>query len=163
MGWTKAAFSVPAGTHTLRWEYDKDSSYSAGDDAAWLDYIVFPPTLYAPEIVWGAPTAAGVGNVDVTIADSAYPISQSVTRSIGFKITDVLTILTSAVLPAAKKGVTVNPLIMQAAGGPSPHTWAVVGGYMPEGIALNSETGELSGTPLGQRRLHLYHSGDGRG
>jgi len=30
---------VPAGTNTLRWTYEKDSSGSAGDDAVWLDAV----------------------------------------------------------------------------------------------------------------------------
>jgi hypothetical protein len=38
--------SYPCGTvgqNTFKWEYDKNSSNSAGMDCAWIDYIVFPP------------------------------------------------------------------------------------------------------------------------
>jgi hypothetical protein len=37
-------FSVPvtAGSHTLRWSYEKDGSASVGSDAAWIDAVVMP-------------------------------------------------------------------------------------------------------------------------
>ena len=42
--WSFVSFPVPStGTHTFKWEYDKDGSWSDGDDCAWVDYIVFPP------------------------------------------------------------------------------------------------------------------------
>ncbi|MBN2663882.1 MAG: T9SS type A sorting domain-containing protein [Bacteroidales bacterium] len=40
--WTQAIFNVSAGTHTFKWEYDKDGSVSSGSDCAWIDYIEFP-------------------------------------------------------------------------------------------------------------------------
>ena len=42
--WSFVSFPVSStGTHTFKWEYDKDGSWSDGDDCAWIDYIVFPP------------------------------------------------------------------------------------------------------------------------
>ena len=35
---------MTAGEHTLSWTYTKDISVSNGQDCAWLDNIVFPPT-----------------------------------------------------------------------------------------------------------------------
>lgn len=43
-GWAQASFYLPAGLHTLRWEYTKDSSDSGGQDTAWLDDISFMPS-----------------------------------------------------------------------------------------------------------------------
>ncbi|MEO7101303.1 MAG: M6 family metalloprotease domain-containing protein [Luteolibacter sp.] len=43
-GWTYALFPVSAGTHTLKWTYEKDDSYISGDDAAWLDGVSLPAT-----------------------------------------------------------------------------------------------------------------------
>ncbi len=40
--WRKAAYWVPAGRHTLRWQYEKDIFQAMGEDAVWLDYIVLP-------------------------------------------------------------------------------------------------------------------------
>jgi hypothetical protein len=36
-------FPVSEGSHTFTWEYSKDAEGSGGLDAAWLDYIIFPP------------------------------------------------------------------------------------------------------------------------
>jgi PKD repeat protein len=41
--WTQASYPVTAGTHTFKWRYNKDVSLSIGEDAAFVDYIVFPP------------------------------------------------------------------------------------------------------------------------
>ena len=41
-GWEGQSFAVGAGTHTLRWSYEKDINNAEGADAAWLDNIVFP-------------------------------------------------------------------------------------------------------------------------
>lgn len=42
VGWQTAAFDVPAGNHTFRWQYYKDAAVSNGSDCAWLDDIAFP-------------------------------------------------------------------------------------------------------------------------
>ncbi len=42
-GWKRYAYPVAAGQHTFRWEYKKDAATSAGEDAAWVDFIVLPP------------------------------------------------------------------------------------------------------------------------
>ena len=39
----RAAFPVLAGPHTFKWEYAKGHSGKDGADAAWVDFIVFPP------------------------------------------------------------------------------------------------------------------------
>jgi hypothetical protein len=41
--WKRFAYPVTAGQHTFRWEYAKDATGSNGQDAAWVDFIVFPP------------------------------------------------------------------------------------------------------------------------
>lgn len=40
--WTRFAVEVSAGLHEFRWSYNKDNLYSAGADAAWVDYIILP-------------------------------------------------------------------------------------------------------------------------
>ncbi len=42
--WTRQSYSIPTGTHTVRWQYNKDGSMSKGDDAAYVDQIVWTPT-----------------------------------------------------------------------------------------------------------------------
>jgi len=43
--WIRSEYPVSAGVHTFRWTYKKDYSVSDGEDCAWLDYIVFPPSI----------------------------------------------------------------------------------------------------------------------
>ena len=42
--WQQSGWTIPAGTHTLRWQYTKDSSVSEGEDRAWLDQVSFVST-----------------------------------------------------------------------------------------------------------------------
>ncbi|MBU0700269.1 hypothetical protein KKE26_03080, partial [bacterium] len=42
-GWTQISYSIPSGTHTLKWAYTKDSSVSSGSDCGWLDKVEFIP------------------------------------------------------------------------------------------------------------------------
>jgi hypothetical protein len=42
-GWSRASFAVQAGQHNFRWVYNKDVGVNTGEDAGWIDYIVFPP------------------------------------------------------------------------------------------------------------------------
>ncbi len=41
--WAKVSFPVQAGTHRFSWAYEKDDATVSGQDAAWVDYIQFPP------------------------------------------------------------------------------------------------------------------------
>ena len=43
IGWSSSSFNVNAGEHTFTWLYNKDQGVVAGDDAVWIDNIVFPP------------------------------------------------------------------------------------------------------------------------
>lgn len=53
VAWSMEEFPVTAGTHTLKWSYEKDGSVSSGSDCAWIDYIVLPggsgTVVVAPE------------------------------------------------------------------------------------------------------------------
>jgi alpha-tubulin suppressor-like RCC1 family protein len=46
--WQQLSYPIPAGNHTLVWRYYKDPSNSAGQDAGWLDQVVYsitPPVI----------------------------------------------------------------------------------------------------------------------
>jgi subtilisin family serine protease len=40
--WSYAAYALSAGTHNLKWTYNKDISVSTGSDCAWVDFIKLP-------------------------------------------------------------------------------------------------------------------------
>ncbi|MCX6878583.1 MAG: hypothetical protein NTW21_32930 [Verrucomicrobia bacterium] len=48
VGWEPFVTELSAGPHTIRWVYQKDGSYSVGDDAAFLDQVVFTPSAVPP-------------------------------------------------------------------------------------------------------------------
>ena len=41
--WNLATIKVPSGNHTIKWEYKKNASGSAGLDTVWVDKVVFSP------------------------------------------------------------------------------------------------------------------------
>jgi hypothetical protein len=99
-------------------------------------------------IISGTPTLEGLVNFKVTVIDSTYPTTQSITRLLSIKTTSEFTIISSTVFPQAQQGLAINPFSLVAVGGESPFTWRVMGGSLPQGITLDAEKGILSGTPL---------------
>ncbi len=98
-------------------------------------------------IISGTPTHVGYFNVIIVATDSSRPATQSIIRSLGINITGDLTITTPAVLPRERLGSPVSPVVLNAGGGPSPYVWTLIDGALPQGISLNPDTGEISGTP----------------
>ncbi|MBJ6725341.1 chitobiase/beta-hexosaminidase C-terminal domain-containing protein [Geomesophilobacter sediminis] len=70
--WQYKSFSVPAGTHTLRWTYSTDGSILSGSNSAWLDQITFTPGTF--DLTAPTTTASPAGYY-------YYPAGQSVTLS----------------------------------------------------------------------------------
>ena len=44
VAWQQKTYNVGAGSHTLRWLYQKNASVTAGSDRAWVDQVVWAPT-----------------------------------------------------------------------------------------------------------------------
>ena len=42
--WSSTSFDVSSGEHTFTWKYSKDGGVVEGQDAVWIDFIVFPNT-----------------------------------------------------------------------------------------------------------------------
>lgn len=47
-GWLQETFALPAGSQTLSWQYSKDSSTRAGEDAGWVDQVAFSGGIGIP-------------------------------------------------------------------------------------------------------------------
>ncbi|MBI5383838.1 MAG: hypothetical protein HZA90_04035 [Verrucomicrobia bacterium] len=79
--WQGQTFPVPEGHQALAWEYAKDSGWTGGQDAGWVDQVTFTPhtvplaeALDTPGRVWtsdGATTWFGVTNFFHDGADAA--------------------------------------------------------------------------------------------
>lgn len=70
LAWASISYPLTAGTHTLRWSYEKDSECCiGGSDAAWIDAVSLPPEITLP----GAPVITGVaaGQARITISFTA--------------------------------------------------------------------------------------------
>lgn len=44
VAWSEVSFPVNAGANTYKWVYEKDVFVVSGQDAAWIDYVIFPPS-----------------------------------------------------------------------------------------------------------------------
>ena len=83
IGWTEFTQAVTVGQHTFKWEYTKDVSVSSGEDCAWVDNIVFPPTNVYTFIDPATELEATVDghNVALTWTASADAVSYVVKRN----------------------------------------------------------------------------------
>ncbi|MDD5087263.1 MAG: carboxypeptidase-like regulatory domain-containing protein, partial [bacterium] len=50
IAWTQASYNLTAGHHTFTWRYTKDGNAASGSDAAWVDYVLFPPSSALPTL-----------------------------------------------------------------------------------------------------------------
>jgi hypothetical protein len=51
VGWAHASYPVEAGTRIFKWAYKKDVNTVSGSDRAWVDFIVFPPSVQQTLVV----------------------------------------------------------------------------------------------------------------
>lgn len=98
-------------------------------------------------IISGTPTAAMLNNIQITVTDSSLPTPQTVTATLALRVTSLLTITSSAVLPTARLDQAISPVVLKAVSGVSPYQWSLASGSLPPGITLASDTGQLTGTP----------------
>jgi hypothetical protein len=92
----------------------------------------------------GTPQVAGTFSVAVTVTDS----SGSASRTLPLTINSGLSI-TTASLPAGAVGIPYAGGLV-ATGVSGTLTWTISLGQLPQGLVLNSSTGLISGTPLGE-------------
>jgi hypothetical protein len=92
----------------------------------------------------GTPTAAGTFSFTVGVADSS---SQHATRvlSVSVAATAPSLRITTSSLPSGAVQVAYSAALA-ATGGSTPYSWSI-GGALPAGLALNSSTGAITGTP----------------
>jgi hypothetical protein len=95
----------------------------------------------------GTPTASGKAKIKFTVTDSA---TKQHHRSHTFKMAVTISspVVTTMSLPSGNQsqpylaGLTVS-------GGVAPYAWALLSGSLPDGLTLNSSTGQITGTPSG--------------
>lgn len=55
IGWTTASYSLPSGSHSLRWTYSTDGSVLSGSNAGWVDFVQVTSTPTASASVSDSP------------------------------------------------------------------------------------------------------------
>ena len=85
VNWTYVTVPIRSGTHTVRWAYEKDGVFSAGQDTGWVDMVSFSPdaqptpaptvtpTPTATPAATPLPTATAVPTATVTPLPTATP------------------------------------------------------------------------------------------
>jgi hypothetical protein len=125
--------AATGGTPPYRW------SLSAGS---------LPPGLSlvsATGVISGTPTAAGLYNFTVQVADNAQP-SATASKAFALTVGPGLTIQTASPLPSATVAAAYSTTL-SATGGTPPYRWSLSSGSLPPGLALDSTTGVINGKP----------------
>ncbi len=96
--------------------------------------------------IYGTPTATGTASFTVTVTDSESPAAQaSANLSILINKSAPLQVQTSG-LPMGSE-VTAYAATLYASGGVQPYSWSISSGSLPGGLAFNSSSGAITGTP----------------
>ncbi len=101
-------------------------------------------TLSANGVLSGTPTASGSFPFTVTVRDAN---GQTGTASLTLVVNVPTITITPATLPVAVQGIAYNQTITASGGGIAPYRFSVSTGSLPTGLALNTATGVISGTP----------------
>lgn len=95
-------------------------------------------------VISGTPTTTGMFNFTITATHDASNCQGS--RSYSIQIDCPVITLSPTSLPNAAVGSSYSQTV-SASGGIGSYTYSVTGGSLPSGLSLNSNTGEISGTP----------------
>ncbi len=67
--WAQKTVTISgSGTHTLKWNYSKDSSVDRGSDCGWVDQVVWTPSASAPSAPTGVSAADGASTANCTVS-----------------------------------------------------------------------------------------------
>ncbi len=67
--WAQKTVTISgSGTHTLKWNYSKDSSVDSGSDCGWVDQVVWTPSASAPSAPTGVSAADGASTANCTVS-----------------------------------------------------------------------------------------------
>lgn len=160
--WTQASFPLTAGNRELKWTYSKDYSVNVGDDCAWIDDIVFPPStspssFAAPQNLYGIPANRKISLVWSAPA-SGSPVSYKIYRGGSYLATvNALSYEDNNLINGTAYSYYVTALYAGGESDPSNHINVIAGipteFIVGSGTAVTSDT---SGAPINiyYRSLH---------
>ena len=99
ISWSQSSFPISAGEHTISWKFIKDQAVSNGNDAVWIDNIIFPPTFYN-SILYGDVNSDGniniqdvISTVNIILSTSSYIESADINGDGSIDVIDVIGIV----------------------------------------------------------------------
>ena len=137
--------SLPDGT--VNHAYSQTLTASGGKAPLTWSVIagVLPPGLSlnsATGVISGTPTLNGASNFTVQVTDSN---GATASGALSIMIYTALSLTTTSVNDATVSAAYSQTLI--ASGGKTPYLWSISVGSLPAGLAINTTTGVISGTP----------------
>lgn len=160
--WQPISLPIAAGTHTVRWAYEKDKSLAAGADAAWLDQVAFvsgsvPASLQCTPALLGRTVPVGSdaenqvleiwngggGEMSYTISDDAGWLTVAPPAEVSSGAHNLHTVrYASAGLAEGTHTAQVTIQAAGATGSPKvvPVTLQVISGYDPLAEAVDAPT-----------------------
>jgi len=156
--WHQVALGVEPGSHTVLWQYAKDETLSEGDDAGWVDEVVFtaaPPTHYvdmsnatpaapytsratAATTIQDAADEAAAGST-ILVAEGVYDVGSRVTPTQDGALA-CRVVITNAVTVRSVHGAATTHIVGAEATGGGNGTDAVRCIYLAEGAVLEGFT-----------------------
>jgi hypothetical protein len=125
-----AALAVTGGTAPYSWSITSGTLHAG---------LALAPATGA---ISGTPTGTGTSNFTVQVTDAN---SLMATASLSLTVI-VPPSITTASLPGGTQNM-VYSAALAVTGGTAPYSWSIISGTLPEGLALASGTGVISGTP----------------
>ena len=107
-------------------------------------------SLSTSGVISGFPTVPGTSTFTVQVSDSSTATAGVVAPQAQLSLTVVNFLSINAqALPSGSVGITYLAGFT-ASGGTPPYTWSLAGGSLPPGLAMQSSTGVISGSPTAQ-------------
>ena len=156
--WRQVELAIEGGSHTVLWQYAKDETLSEGDDAGWVDEVVFtaaPPTYYvdvsnatpaapfttratAATTIQDAADEAAAGST-ILVAEGIYDVGARVTPTPDGELA-CRVVITNAVTIRSVHGAATTRIVGAEATGGGNGADAVRCIYLAEGAELHGFT-----------------------
>ncbi len=113
-------------------------------------------SLSSAGAITGKPTATGTTTFTVTATDSTTPTALTAKAKLSITVNGPTLVITSSSLTAGLVNSPYSGATLASTGGTAPISWAVTTGTLPAGLALNSTSGTITGTPTGPGAVSTF-------
>jgi hypothetical protein len=104
--WQRFSCFVNAGVHTFRWTYEKDVTNAIGSDAAWIDYIIFPPVT----------TITSTGHEANTFSFGIYPNPTSGKLAVNYHLSAEVQVALTLCDATGREMIVIEPSTKRPSG-----------------------------------------------